>query len=166
MNTLAIDFAWRNSGWVVINEEEEILGKGLIVTKPRKKRKGEKNIILDIKHEKENYHLIQDSLIAILEKFLYHRIVAEVPYFSRKSSDAILIGMGWALLNGFSAKLITASQVKEVLLNNPRASKKEIADYVIRNGGISLAFDKDHIKDAYACYLAWKTSEFQFQPTS
>lgn len=165
--TLAIDFAWRNTGWVIVDENGKPEQWGVIKTKPRKKKnKSDKDPLADAKHETKNHDHILMSILNIInpyidisclpENLVNINIIAEITYFSQKASDGILIGMGWALLHRLHAEFLTGSQVKYLLLNNKKASKAEISKYINENGGLKLMMEKDHIKDAYATYLAWK----------
>lgn len=166
---LALDFSWRNTGWVLIDPEGKPLKWGVISTKPRKKEKEDKNHLQDIAHELQNYDIINIEINNILGSTMeelnirYENIktIAEVPYFSQHSKAAIYIGMSWSLLHKLKAEFILGSEVKEILTGNPRAKKTEISQYIIEHGGLKLMMEKDHIKDAYATYLAWKTKQYK-----
>lgn len=154
--TLAIDFAWRNSGFVIVGEDGNISSHGLIKTSPRKKKnKSDRDISKTFAHEKENYDYLKIEIVKLIKRSRADILVAEVPFFAQKSMDAILIGMGWALLKELGFEFLTASQVKFSLTGNKQASKKEIAS-VVNAKTTGLLFAKDHVVDAYATYLAYR----------
>lgn len=156
MITLAIDFAWRESGWVVVDVDGSVISYGIISTKPRKrKNKSDRDITKTFEHEKKNFDYILNSISGIISKFNCGKVIAEVPYFSQKASDAILIGMGWAILKTVGAEFYTASQVKDYLCGSKSASKSEVALEVYKKVS-GLLFKESHIIDAYAVYLASK----------
>lgn len=158
MKVLALDFSWRNVGYVIVGEGGKPEKWGVIKTKPRKKRnKSDNNKLDDIKHELENYNIIYEE-VSKLPGYMsreHLRVIAEVTYFSQKATDGILIGLGWSLLHRLGAEFFIGSQVKQLLLGSKTASKIKISKYVYEHGGLKLMMEKDHIKDAYATYLAW-----------
>lgn len=158
MKTLALDFAWRNTGWVVVNGGGDPEGWGNIKTKPRKKKnKSDKDPIADLEHELNNKDHIIKEIEGIRSDFEVIDTIAEVPFFAQQSYHAILIGLGWALLDEIGCHYyITGFQVKNALCEKGSASKSEVAKVMLRSGGIKLMFANYHIKDAYAAYLAYQ----------
>lgn len=163
MITLAIDYAHRHTGWVIINNGRTE-NWGVFSTKPPKKKS--KNKLIALKVEQRNCWTNYKKICLLIEDYGPDRIVVEVPYFSQKVSDSILIGMGIYMISTFEPELLIASTVKEILTGKGNASKAEIAS-IVRSKAIpaeghkSILFAKDHVHDAFAAYLATKSPKYE-----
>lgn len=163
MIILAIDYAHRKSGWVIINDgRTENFGE--FGTKPSKKKLTNK--LAWIEHELYNVNRNQAEITELIRTLSPDRLIVEIPYFSQKSSDAILIGMGAKMISDLDAILLTGQLVKSILTGKKQASK-DIIRSIVRKTAVpapnfkSILFASNHIHDAYATYLAYINPKYQ-----
>lgn len=164
-NVLAVDFAHRASGWVIVNKKGLIVDRGELKTKALP-RQAAKDIGMYMRHELENYYILKNQIEELIHEYSCNHLVAEVTYFSQTSKQGILIGLGWALIHELGGDFITGKDVKNILCDDPTASKEQVYSAVHKLAGAedpskSIMFASDHIKDAFATYIAWRSERYQ-----
>lgn len=164
---LALDPAFRNTGWVVVEvcpgQRDRLLDGGVIETKPANKKM--KRFAGDDNHYCSQ--IIARKLIEIIDKWQIKFICAESQSGSKNSKAAQLMGMGWGIISAISVTeevnvlQVRPQEIKEAVTGKRAASKGEIKLAVMENyieiKGIIEKIDKaskhEHVYDACAVML-------------
>jgi Holliday junction resolvasome RuvABC endonuclease subunit len=148
MIIIGIDPGSKFLGYSVINSDSsgyKILDKGFIVPSTKKTI------------DEEGYALIASSLNTLFKKYkvdecVIERYVTFQQAFRRSNAFVVpnvvtIIRLIWFLYSNKKPKLPTVSQWKSIVLEKPRADKKEIKEYILKNNILSDK-EKQDVYDA------------------
>jgi len=146
--------AW---GWVVLNEQSEILDCGCIRTSPDYKRcrirKGDDRV--------RRTSQIVNTLLDIIKKWNVDYILSELPHGSQNASAAVMIGIVTGIVQTLSDVLdigvewYSEADAKKAMFGRKDVSKEEIQKFVSSFYKVNLPgikYINEAISDALAIY--------------
>lgn len=163
---IGIDLSLRNTGFVV-NQGTKVIDSGVIQTKAFKKPKelAEEFYFQEkIEHDLTQIAQIDAHLNHLVVQYSPHLMVIEVPTFSQNQSSAMALGMiRCSLMRQVFSKhidvvLYRPCDCKRITGNSKKTSKKDIEAVVVKSGYLALMGQPDHVFDAQAAVLYWRST--------